>query len=346
MNLKYTFMLLSLLPFLLFFSCEDNVPSDIGISATSVQEGSSAGTTVGSLSVSDEDIDDSFIFSLTSDYGENASFSIENDQLKTAEVFDYETKSSYAIKIEVSDGTDKYSQDFTITVTDISVDGLYGGSFTGTKLADSSVAEDVVWTLDIDGNSGVLDILAPDGEYADIPVSIDESARTITVSHKTISPSTVQMDFSGSIAEDGDITGTGTLDSGADDSIEYNIQLNGVKNDEGYLIKGTLHCPAEDVGQNGKPYTVVVDSDGIGDNGGVVGYFQGVSGVPRTMCYLITEIPAGTWEVYAVLYTDAPDSINPERPPNDGEYSGNYGSTFTPTDNTGVYDIALSVFSE
>ena len=63
----------------------------------------------------------SFTFALTPGEGDsdNASFTLDGDQLKTAASFDFETQSSYSIRIQSSNGTDSVEQVFTIRVTDV-----------------------------------------------------------------------------------------------------------------------------------------------------------------------------------------------------------------------------------
>ena len=76
-------------------------PTDIALSGSSVQENQPAGTTVGTLSTTDPDVGDTFMYSLVSGAGStnNASFTISGNTLKTAGIFDYESQSSYSIRV-------------------------------------------------------------------------------------------------------------------------------------------------------------------------------------------------------------------------------------------------------
>ena len=80
-------------------------PTDLFSSSVSIQEGQAVGTAVGTLSVADADGGDTFTYALVTGTGsaDNASFTIVGNQLRTAAVFDYETKSSYSIRIRVKD---------------------------------------------------------------------------------------------------------------------------------------------------------------------------------------------------------------------------------------------------
>ncbi|HYF51941.1 MAG TPA: cadherin domain-containing protein [Planctomycetota bacterium] len=95
-------------------------PTDIALSAGSVPENAASGTTIGVLSASDPDVGESFTYSLVSGAGSsgNAFFSIQNATLKSAGVFDFETQSSYSIRVRVSDAHNAtYEKAFTINVT-------------------------------------------------------------------------------------------------------------------------------------------------------------------------------------------------------------------------------------
>ena len=99
----------------------NEAPTDIDLSATAVDENLTSGTTFGGLTTTDGDNGDSFTYTLVSGAGDtdNASFSISGANLLTNTALDYETKSSYNIRVQTSDGTDSYQEAFTITVNDL-----------------------------------------------------------------------------------------------------------------------------------------------------------------------------------------------------------------------------------
>ena len=108
-------------------------PTILILSSTSVAENADIGTMVGRLSAMDENMD-------TSTYtlgGTDASaFSISNDVLQTAEVFDLETKASYVISITADDGNGgMISENFTISITNVNEDP------TDINLSNNTVAE-------------------------------------------------------------------------------------------------------------------------------------------------------------------------------------------------------------
>ena len=61
------------------------------------------GTVVGTLRAVDPDAGDRHRFRLVG--GDTGAFSVEGDELRTAAVFDFETKSRYSIRVRVTDGT-------------------------------------------------------------------------------------------------------------------------------------------------------------------------------------------------------------------------------------------------
>ncbi|MEJ2706184.1 MAG: cadherin domain-containing protein [Anaerolineales bacterium] len=94
-------------------------PTDISLSATTIAENQSSGTTVGTFSTSDPDSGDTFTYSFATGPGDddNGSFTITGNSLKTAGVFDFETKPSYSILIRSTDSGSLFTEKaFTITI--------------------------------------------------------------------------------------------------------------------------------------------------------------------------------------------------------------------------------------
>jgi Ca2+-binding RTX toxin-like protein len=109
----------------------NHLPTDIGLSATTVEENVKAGTVVGTLSGTDPDGD---IPSFTLLDNPDGVFAIKNGQLVVAAGadIDFETRRSYDVSLRVSDGGGlHHDESFTITVTDV-VDHL-----TGTRAANT-----------------------------------------------------------------------------------------------------------------------------------------------------------------------------------------------------------------
>ncbi|GEM46948.1 ExeM/NucH family extracellular endonuclease [Deinococcus cellulosilyticus] len=98
----------------------NDAPTAVSLGNTSVAENQPAGTTVGSLSSTDQDIGDSFSYSLVSGAGDtdNGSFSIIGDQLQTTEAFNFELKDTFSIRVRTTDAAGLTAeQAITVTVT-------------------------------------------------------------------------------------------------------------------------------------------------------------------------------------------------------------------------------------
>ena len=94
-------------------------PTNITLSASSVAENRPSGTAVGTLSSTDPNTGNTFTYTLVPVTGstDNASFSIVGSELRTAASFDFETKSSYSVRIRTTDqGGLTFEKTFTITV--------------------------------------------------------------------------------------------------------------------------------------------------------------------------------------------------------------------------------------
>nr|WP_245454889.1 cadherin domain-containing protein [Mesorhizobium sp. M3A.F.Ca.ET.080.04.2.1] len=93
-------------------------PTSLELSASSVPENSNAGTVVGTLSASDPDTGDTFAYSIVDDAG--GLFAVTGDQLVVNGALDFETASSHAVTLRVTDSQgNQYNKVFTIAVTDV-----------------------------------------------------------------------------------------------------------------------------------------------------------------------------------------------------------------------------------
>lgn len=98
-------------------------PTDVQLSGTSVPENQPSGTVVGTLSAVDADGSrDRHTYSLVAGAGstDNASFSLVGNELRTFGSFDFETKSSYSVRVRATDfGGLVAEKVFAITVTNV-----------------------------------------------------------------------------------------------------------------------------------------------------------------------------------------------------------------------------------
>ena len=97
-------------------------PSGLTLSNTSISENNSIGQLIGNLSTTDADVSDTHTYSLVSGIGadDNSSFTVVRNKLQAAEVFDFEIKTTYNIRIKTDDGRGgTYEKQFTISITNI-----------------------------------------------------------------------------------------------------------------------------------------------------------------------------------------------------------------------------------
>ncbi|WP_020529691.1 cadherin domain-containing protein [Flexithrix dorotheae] len=99
---------------------DNNLPTAISLSNSSLSENQSIGTEIGTLSSTDAD-NDTFSYSLVNGEGDedNTAFNISGNSLQTAAIFNYEIKQEYSIRLRTTDnkgGT--YESNFTINILD------------------------------------------------------------------------------------------------------------------------------------------------------------------------------------------------------------------------------------
>jgi len=99
----------------------DTAPSDLVLWPGVVAENLAAGAVVGQLAAVDADAGDTHTFALVAGDGseDNGSFVIQGNTVKTAAVFDYETKAVYSVRIQADDGHGgRYARSLAIMVLD------------------------------------------------------------------------------------------------------------------------------------------------------------------------------------------------------------------------------------
>ncbi|MEP4598815.1 MAG: LamG-like jellyroll fold domain-containing protein, partial [Cyclobacteriaceae bacterium] len=99
----------------------NDAPTDILLPESTIDEGAEVGSVIGTLSATDEDAANVHTYTLVDGFGDNASFQIVGNELQVAEVFDFDDKSSYSIRVELDDSGLTLTRDFTITVNNINV---------------------------------------------------------------------------------------------------------------------------------------------------------------------------------------------------------------------------------
>jgi hypothetical protein len=125
----------------------NGVPTDIGLSALTVDENMPTWTAVGTLSTNDPDAGDTITYTLTAG-GDNDSFSIDVDPdtgvvtLLTAAEFNHELKGSYTITVRAADSGGLYTEhEFQIDVNDVNEAPVLAiGGYTLTTIEHDNIA--------------------------------------------------------------------------------------------------------------------------------------------------------------------------------------------------------------
>lgn len=102
-----------------------DAPTNISLSATSINENNLVNAVIGAFSSTDPDGAGSYTYTLVSGTGstDNSSFNISGSNLRASTSFDYETKNSYSIRVRSTDsvhGSLYFEKAFTITINDVS----------------------------------------------------------------------------------------------------------------------------------------------------------------------------------------------------------------------------------
>jgi len=178
----------------------NSAPTQIGLSATVIAENNAVNAVVGTLSTTDSDVGDSFTYTLVSGTGDadNASFNISGSSLRASVVFDYETKSSYSIRVRTTDsGGGTFEKVFAITVTNVSdspadykVDWLAANGLEAGLSWDSD-PNNVGYTLatayafglspSVSGGAPVTNVSSPTGSLKIVYLQKDSGGVTYTV---------------------------------------------------------------------------------------------------------------------------------------------------------------------
>ena len=100
----------------------NETPTEIALSASSINENAAANTAVGTLSSTDADAANTFTYTLVAGNGDtdNASFNISGSNLRITASPDFETKSSYSVRVRTTDqGGLFFEKEFTITINNV-----------------------------------------------------------------------------------------------------------------------------------------------------------------------------------------------------------------------------------
>ena len=116
---------------------QGDAPTNILLSGSSVAENVVSGTSIGSFQAVDQDSGDTHTFDIVPGLGDNdnAKFLIDSGTLKTAALIDFETQSSYSIRVRATDQNSlTFEKQLIISVIDMPEWSFSGGILTVTSL--------------------------------------------------------------------------------------------------------------------------------------------------------------------------------------------------------------------
>ncbi|GEM47077.1 ExeM/NucH family extracellular endonuclease [Deinococcus cellulosilyticus] len=235
----------------------NETPTDLALSASSVNENVPGNTVVGTLSSTDVDAGDTFTYSLVSGAGsdDNASFNINGSDLRITSSPNFEAKSSYSVRIRTTDaGGLSFEKAFTITINDLNEtpvpvndSGLQGLGNTTLEVNKSSTS-----ALKVSHGSASFDLLDNDTDPDTNPAF---SNLTVTGVSNVTSGASVSFDangtfhytpapgFTGTDTFTYTVTDAGGLSANATVSIDVQGRIWYVKNDTGSAGSGTSLSP-------------------------------------------------------------------------------------------------------
>jgi VCBS repeat-containing protein len=236
-------------------------PTDLALSKAEINENEPAGTEVGAFSTTDEDVGDTFTYSLVSGEGsaDNGSFEISGNKLKAKASFNFEADSSYSIRVRTTDAGGKtFEKQLTITIIDVNdppttVNDSYSGAVGNTTAVLGNVVSEPNVTLS--GMSGNV----PSANDSD-----EDAGDTISVVAETVSTT-----GGGSATIDADGTFTykpGVGDKNQTDSFTYKVtDGEATTNTLVWYVNGS--AASEGDGRSATPYKVLSGINGAGGAG-------------------------------------------------------------------------------
>jgi VCBS repeat-containing protein len=191
-------------------------PTDLTLSNTTIAENSALGTVIGSFSTVDPDTSNTtFTYSLVdaANFSDNSAFTITNNQLKVNAAFNFESDSSYSIKVRTTDQDGGfYDEVLTIGVTNVNEAPTVTGETVSTSQNTGNPVTSVTVELgdnlsDPDANGLANAILNVVGTTNGTIASIDQDARLVSF--------TPTAGFSGTASFNYTLTDAGGLTSNA-----------------------------------------------------------------------------------------------------------------------------------
>ncbi len=140
----------------------NETPTDLALSATTVNENVAPNTVIGTFSSTDPDTGNSFTYSLIAGTGDtdNTVFSIVGNQLQINNSPDFETKNSYSIRVKTTDqGGLGFEKVLVITVNDVNETP---GNLAPTAVIFQNAVTELAENVDVTPEFKVADLLIED----------------------------------------------------------------------------------------------------------------------------------------------------------------------------------------
>ena len=221
-------------------------PSDIDVSSNSIDENSSAGTVVATLSTTDNALD-SHSYAITND--PSGFFEISGDQIlvKAGADIDFEDATSHDVTIEVTDANgNTYSETMTINVTD--VDEFDVSAVTDTDTPANSVDENAAIGTTVGIVASASDA---DGTNSDVAYSLSDNAGGLFTIDATTGEVTTTAALDAETASSYDIEVTATSDDGSTSSTTFTVDVNNLMDEGPTDISFTNHTEDFEGGATG-----------------------------------------------------------------------------------------------
>ncbi|HEX3075242.1 MAG TPA: cadherin repeat domain-containing protein, partial [Lachnospiraceae bacterium] len=236
-------------------------PTDISLSSTSLAENIALGSTCGTLNTTDVNTGDTFTYSLVSGAGDtdNAAFSISDQNLKLNVIPDYETKSSYNIRLRSTDASGLYYEKaFTITIININEAPTISVPATLSVPMDSTTDITGMLFTDVDAGSGSV--------AAKFSVTSGTLAATSGMGVTAASSKSTELTLTGSISNINSFLDAGNLSFTSDLGSHAPVTLSVTLNDSGNSGSGGARTVSKSVSIS-ILYPATVNSVSVPNNG-------------------------------------------------------------------------------
>ena len=135
----------------------NSVPTDIALSSNDIDENGAAGTAIGNLSTTDADVGDTFTYTLVSGAGDddNASFTISGNEILSGQVFDFESQSSFSIRVQTDDNRGGLFEEAFMIVVNNLPESPANISLSNSNVDENEAVSSLVGTLEATDPDGV-----------------------------------------------------------------------------------------------------------------------------------------------------------------------------------------------